>query len=170
MAGVDPSKYELADLMNYLKEDVSYDRLEAAAGGRVGSATLQRFGDRNRPFDTPVKVSSLVAAAEAVNSLCERKTTPWALWVAHGRQFARTAGLWGEPADEQVSALTLLPTGWEKLTAPRLAAWTRGGAAYVAEQRAERAEREAEELRAENERLRAENERLSAAKRRTTRS
>lgn len=140
---------DLPTLINTLRGDVSFDDLAKAVENRVGSQTLQRFGDPKRPFPTPVRVESLIAAAQAINSATPQKTTPWALWVAHGISFERTHGLWGRPDDRVVGALGLLPPGWHDLAQDRLRSWVRTGAALVAEQRAAEQEDELRRLRAE---------------------
>jgi hypothetical protein len=125
---------ELSDMVNLLRGARSFDDLSRAVDGAVGSATIQRLADRNRPFNTPVQVESLIGTARAINAATPNKVTPWVLWLGHGRQFARTKGLWGEPSDEAAMAANLLAPGWHRLTPARLAVLNRLSAALLAEQ------------------------------------
>ena len=134
------SRLELAALLNTLRGDVSFDRLAEAVNHRIKSPTIQRMCDPSRPYETFVLPSSLVTAAEAINAATTQRTTPWALAVAHLRQIARVNGIWGEPSDRELAALTHLPRGWADLAPDRLSTWNRVGEALTAEQEADAGE------------------------------
>lgn len=133
---MDVSGMPLAQAYTLLKgPETSYDDLDRAIDGRVASATLQRLGDPKRPFNQPVLPTTLIGAAEAINAATPRKTTPWALWIAHGIQFEQTHGLWGRAqAERSASAAHLLPPGWPDLTDQRFAVWHSVGQSLLDEQ------------------------------------
>lgn len=137
----------LADAFNLLRGPVSFERLADSIDRRVGAQTLMRLGDPGRPFSQPMMPGTLVKAAEAINTATTSRTTPWALWIAHGIQFERTSGLWGRPDDRVMGAVGLLPPGWVDLSQDRFRAWIAGGAAFVDQQRAADNEAEIRRLR-----------------------
>lgn len=153
------SGLELSALFNRLRGDTTMYRLTGSIAGEpfaISEQTMIRLGDRKRPFTNPVTINTLIGAAEAINRATPNRTTPWDMWIAHGIQFERTAGLWGRRREEHLDALPLLFAGWHTLAPGRLAAWNRGGVALLAEQEAEDTTAEVERLRRENDQLRAE--------------
>lgn len=153
----DISGLPLAQAYNVIRGGIPFDRLAEAIDHAVSSQTLQRIGDAGRPFKHPVTPETLIGAADAVNNVRHRTVvTPWNLWVAHGIQFERTAGLWGRlQGDRAAESAHVLPPGWTELAHDRLNPWVRVGQAFVAEQEVRATELRIAEVEEENRRLRA---------------
>jgi hypothetical protein len=133
----DVSGLPIQAVVGMLRGTATYDDLARSIDNRVSSPTLQRMGDASRPFGQSVLPSTLIGAAEAINSGTPNRITPWALWIALGIQLERTHGLWGRPTSDRSSAAAhLLPPGWPDLSTERFATWHRTGAALIAEQQA----------------------------------
>lgn len=128
---------DLPGLINMLRGDVSYDDLEAAIGKRVSSQTLQRLGDRNRPYTDLLSLKTICGAADAINLATTQRTTPWALLTAHNVSLDRSGVIFGCPDDRTLARVALLAPGWDLLNVRRMAALNWITAAFVAEQAAE---------------------------------
>lgn len=143
----------LADLVNYLLNGISYDQAAARDPGGISPTTLGNLANRARPVGRTPELKTLTGAARVL------RTTPWALYHAAGIS-QEPLGLYGRPTDRVIHAAPMLPAGWWEMPPGVFGTWHAVGRALIESRDRSELARELQAVQEQCARLEAQVERL----------